>query len=289
MRGAIFCEEWERAGRGRHALILRTWRLAPSKTTQWTRKNLGKAFTLIELLVVVAVIAILAGLLLPGLSAAQSSARLTVCRNNLRQVGTALVMYASDERYYPIDWISDLLPALSLRRDPSVDYGNNQILSNSVFSCPGFARMPGHYNQIGSSAFGYNENGAPRTPNAKLGLGSQVLEPPHAPLVFRPRPESEVKSPSQMIAIGDSLIIAPPGLSNLTPPYVLGMNALYQSYDPFYRGRSWYNRRHPGPKWNVVFCDGHIETLKSLQLFDSTNSAVRRRWNFDLEPHFDIP
>jgi len=59
-------------------------------------KRLRPGFTLIELLVVIAIIAILASILFPVFSRARESARQTACRSNVKQVVTALTMYAQD-------------------------------------------------------------------------------------------------------------------------------------------------------------------------------------------------
>jgi len=55
-----------------------------------------QAFTLVELLVVLAVIAILAAILLPSLAASKLQAQRTDCMNNLKQLGLANAVYATD-------------------------------------------------------------------------------------------------------------------------------------------------------------------------------------------------
>lgn len=66
-------------------------------------KRTSNGFTLIELLVVIAIIAILAAILFPVFAQAREKARAISCVSNLKQLGTAIAMYAQDyDETYPI-------------------------------------------------------------------------------------------------------------------------------------------------------------------------------------------
>lgn len=274
----------------------------------WKRQSLGQAaFTLIELLVVIAIIAMLAAMLLPALNRAQEAGRTAVCRSNLHQYGLALRMYVEDFKVYPPD--SAEFPTNYHigweRRLQNYLPGTKEIIlpGGGRADYPGFPLCPSYLHLGGSLippfSYGYNITGF--TDNflpdgSQLGLGGDVIYWNYG---LRPVLENAVAQPSDMIAIADAPVRQARDGSNLagTDDLSLGGNVLDYWYGSglsaqsaptqFSGSRPWIKKRH-AERWNVLFCDGHVESLNNAQLWDYRSDAVLVRWNRDHQPHREV-
>lgn len=65
---------------------------------KYKKRSFG--FTLIELLTVISIVAVLATILLPALNKAREKSKSVKCLSNLKQMGSALIMYTCDHNEY---------------------------------------------------------------------------------------------------------------------------------------------------------------------------------------------
>jgi prepilin-type processing-associated H-X9-DG protein/prepilin-type N-terminal cleavage/methylation domain-containing protein len=264
---------------------------------RWMPKRRGlSAFTLIELLVVIGIIAVLASLLLPALSSAKTRANSIKCRSNLRQLGLELAMYVNDHGVYPPNRyvLTNLVgkDGEGTRLGGGLVggvYGNEET---SVRRCPGriypsLTEGPGTIYLSGFTSYGYNDVGyIGKVENPHAGLGLAGTE---AAGIYLPVREDQVRVPSDMIALGDNLALAPKSGSQREVDTVTeSWGGLRRIEDPRTSApdqsvrRAAMRHRHQG---NVVFCDGHVEAVKFKRLFFDRDDASLRRWNSDNEPH----
>ena len=115
--------------------------------------NRQRGFTLIELLVVIAVIALLAAILFPVFARAREKARQSSCANNIKNLGTAVLMYSQD--------YDDTLPLAAYMVSPTDaltwhDLTDPYVKSHQIWHCPSSAVKKADASGKITTHFGYN-------------------------------------------------------------------------------------------------------------------------------------
>ena len=112
-----------------------------------------RGFTLIELLVVIAVIAILAAILFPVFAQAREKGRQTTCASNLKNLGTAVLLYAQDyDEHLPLAAYSRSDADFATWHDLTEPYTR----SKAIWHCPSSAVSPTDASGKITTHYGYN-------------------------------------------------------------------------------------------------------------------------------------
>jgi prepilin-type N-terminal cleavage/methylation domain-containing protein/prepilin-type processing-associated H-X9-DG protein len=245
-----------------------------------------KAFTLIELLVVIAIIAILAAILFPVFAQAREKARAISCISNLKQQGTASMMYTQDydetivpagNRYAhqnvqcfsgntnfnpdPHSWVDWEIPLIPY------------IKTAQIFTCPDRAQFGCYGYAMNTDSSDDDFPGAPTPPGVWGPITADAQGVPMCTL-------ASIEAPSDLLFLYDS---HDEKLENVFDPGIVGdgtpdteawenMDGWLQALKAGLTSDATLLAKFPSGPWrhsgmiNISWLDGHAKAMRFSQL-----------------------
>lgn len=230
-------------------------------------------FTLIELLIVIAIIAILAGMLMPALNQARQMAFATACRSNLKQYALGLASYTSESNEYlcygynsssSASTFNHILYPYIFNRPLKLDgYSSTKPVNVKLYQCP--AAKYKHVYCTLMSSYGYNYSGVISTSPTQriLGYKSSTENNP-------PTKTGQIKQPSAVFFFGD-------GRLNITSN-LWGDNPAYPNNAPGSDPSEFVPWRHQ-KQVNILYGDGHAASRRVSPEIRVTTNEGKLFWN----------
>ena len=230
-------------------------------------------FTLIELLIVIAIIAILAGMLMPALNQARQMAFATACRSNLKQYALGLASYTSESNEYlcygynsssSASTFNHILYPYIFNRPLKLDgYSSTKPVNVKLYQCPAAKYKHVYYTLM--SSYGYNYSGVISTSPTQriLGYKSSTENNP-------PTKTGQIKQPSAVFFFGDGRLNITSNLWGDNPAYPNNAPGSDQSdFVP------WRNQKQV----NILYGDGHAASRRVSPEIRVTTNEGKLFWN----------
>ena len=245
--------------------------MPPSCGVRVQSRSLMRGFTLIELLTVIAIIGILAAIIIPTVSQVRSTARRAQCVARLRQWGTAVRLFANDNKgmvaLYNKSGTDQLLYSQYFGQLYMVDgYGNKVMAQVAMAQCPVAvaAKLPTTDANYRARDYAFVK---PVGSNKKI-IGASVGLPLETGIDAYNLSESA--SPSRLILMAE--IFAPTN-DHFVIDCSSGASALQSPVQAMQINADSSLVRHGGSA-NMLWLDGHVSTVGSADTM-FTNPANR--------------